>query len=147
MQGLGGRRIVPVRLFYYDALDDNGPEPERAAFAAYLDAVEQLADTSVATGYVKSSRRRGREQKAVDVQLAVDALEAALTGRADVIALVAGDGDFAPLAEAVRRAGPHCIVLAFPNSLARELRMAADRVVDLPDTPKIKALVPDSVTP
>jgi uncharacterized protein (TIGR00288 family) len=104
--------------------------------------VRRLPDTHVGEGYAR--RRRGvLQQKGVDVRLAVDALEAAVAQRVRIIGPVAGDADFVPLVEAIRRAGPHMVVLAFRESLAAELRGAADRVVFLPDEPADWASPPE----
>ena len=117
------------RVFYYDAIDW---QSEGAAQQdAYLRRVGAIPFTRVATGYMREARRRPREQKAVDVQLAVDALEAALSGRFNVCVIFTGDGDFAPLLDAVRRAGPFVLVAAFPKSLSLELNEAADAVIEL----------------
>ena len=45
--------------------------------------------------------------------------------------MVTGDADFAPLADAIRRIGPHVIVAAYPKSLASSLKAAADRFEDI----------------
>lgn len=123
------------RYFVYDAFDPNNPA--HADRQAYLRHIEQLEDVTVRTGYMRrSSRAHRRQQKGVDVQLAVDALEAARSGSIGVVALVTGDGDFAPLVEAVQRAGPHIFVFGFKESIADELREVADRVRFLEDIPE-----------
>jgi uncharacterized LabA/DUF88 family protein len=139
---IGGLRwdIAPVRVFYYDAVDET-PADEAARLEAdrqraYFDRLRRLPETHVVTGYLRPGRRGRRQQKGVDVQLAVDALEAALYQRVKAVALVAGDADFIPLAEAVRRAGPHVLVLAFESSLSDELHAAADRFIPLPEPPQ-----------
>lgn len=131
LPGLAGGMVD--RVFFYDALDQLADTEARERQDAYLSWVDRLHFTRVETGYVRRTRKRRREQKAVDVQLAVDALEAALAGRVRGIVLVAGDGDFAPLLDAVRRAGPFVYVLAFPKHLAPELVRAADEVYELPE--------------
>jgi len=135
------------RVFYYDALDRNASTDDATRQEAYLRRVSRLPFTRVETGYIRQTRKLVREQKAVDVQLAVDALEAALYNRARAIILVAGDGDFAPLLDAIRRAGPFVTVVAFAKSLSAELRDAADMVYELPDDfPREWLLAPTSQT-
>ena len=95
----------------------------------------QEEDPHVITGYVRRGHKGRREQKGVDVRLAVDDLDAAAAQRVKAIGRLAGDADFAPLATAIGRAGPHVIVLAFPGPLSSELRGAADRVILLSDPP------------
>lgn len=120
-------------MFFYDAIDENAPEQKKKDFQAYLAKVEQISYVAVVTGFVRPGKKKRREQKGVDVQIAVDALEAASSGRADAIVLIAGDADFCPLAEAVRRAGPFMLVFGYRLSMSSELRYSADVVGYLPD--------------
>jgi uncharacterized LabA/DUF88 family protein len=53
----------------------------------------------------------------------------------DAVVIASGDGDYVPAVQAIRRAGPHVLVLAFSQALSPELRDAADRVILLPDHP------------
>lgn len=123
--------VHAVRKFYYDALDEDAEPKVIEKQKAYLDKVRSLKDTHVVLGKIRKSKKK--EQKGVDVQLAVDALEAAKSGSVDVIALIAGDADFVPLVEAIRRAGPHVFVIAFNSSVALDLKNAADRYYSLPE--------------
>lgn len=76
-------------------------------------------------------RERGRS-KAVDVALTTDVLTLAAEGRYEVAVIFAGDGDYVPLVEAVKRMGRHVVVGFFEsNGLSPELRIAADEFVDL----------------
>jgi len=128
-------QLWATRIFYYDAADDTDPAADEKR--RYLDRVRRLPDTHVAEGDVRRRLRDGRrEQKGVDVQLAVDALSAAFSGQVAAIALVTGDADFVPLVEAIRHAGPHVLVMAFEQSLSEKLRATADRVVLLPYPPE-----------
>jgi uncharacterized LabA/DUF88 family protein len=127
-----GRYCQPTRYFVYDAIDESEDEAAQLRQRTYLTKVQRLPDTQVVTGRVKTSRR-GREQKGVDVRLAVDALEAAWSGVVDAVMIASGDADFEPLADAIRRAGPHVGILAFKSSLSLHLREAADRVYELPE--------------
>lgn len=78
-------------------------------------------------------RRRGRS-KAVDIALATEVLTLGSEGRYEVAVIVAGDGDYVPLVEAVKRLGLY-VVLAFFSTqgagLSPELRIAADNFVEL----------------
>ena len=69
-----------------------------------------------------------REQKGVDVRLAVEMLSDAQAGHLDVALLLAGDADFVPLVDEVRRHGVNVVVIAVETSLADTLRRAADEV-------------------
>jgi uncharacterized LabA/DUF88 family protein len=49
----------------------------------------------------------------------------------DVLVLVSGDGDYVPLVDYVREKGVRVEVYSFVESLAKELRIAADQWYDL----------------
>jgi uncharacterized LabA/DUF88 family protein len=117
-------QVVLSRVFYYDAVaEDDAVQP------AYLNKIDSLPDTFVAsTGFLRQRRNKSRGQKAVDVQLAVDALEAAYSRTVGAIVLITGDLDLLPLIEAIRRAGPHVILGTVEGHVAQELCSAADRV-------------------
>src|SRR5688572_16543081 len=72
-----GQPIRPVRLFFYEALDDSASATDQAALQLYLEQVESVSHVSVRTGFIRPGKRRPKEQKGVDVQIAVDAMEAA----------------------------------------------------------------------
>ena len=76
-------------------------------------------------------RRQGKS-KAVDLALATDVLTLAGEGRYEVAVIFAGDGDYVPVVEAVKRLGRHVVVGFFAGEgLSPELRIAADEFVDL----------------
>ena len=133
-------RTVPVltRTFYYDAVDTQAPPADQDRQRAYLDKLQLLPDVHVVRGEVARGGRR--EQKGVDVQLAVDALRAAAAGNVQMIAILSGDGDFAPLARAIRETGPHVVVIAFPRSLSTSLRQEADRFIAFDQPPPAWAI-------
>lgn len=78
-------------------------------------------------------RRQGKS-KAVDLSLATDALTLAGEDRYEVAVIFAGDADYVPVVEAVKRLGRHVVVGFFGGpgaGLSDELRIAADDFVDL----------------
>lgn len=78
-------------------------------------------------------RTQGKS-KAVDLALATDALTLAGEGRYEVAVIIAGDGDYVPVVEAVKRLGRHVVVGFFGakrSGLSEELQIAADDFVDL----------------
>jgi uncharacterized LabA/DUF88 family protein len=127
-----------ARVLYFDAEPD---EPVANDLADYWHIVESLEDTHLAFGWIRGkSNRRGPRQKAVDTLLAVEMVSGAYNKRFDVALLIAGDADFVPIVNEVRRAGPHVVVAAAtdPTNQSRynystELRRAADRFIELPN--------------
>ena len=78
---------------------------------------------------------RVRRQAGVDVDIACRALEMlyahSASDGAPALLLVAGDGDFVPLARAAHRAGATLLVAAWSHSLSPDLEAAADGLVYL----------------
>jgi uncharacterized LabA/DUF88 family protein len=76
-------------------------------------------------------RRQGRS-KAVDIVLTTEVLTLAVQKRYEVAVIIAGDGDYVPLIDAVKSLGVDVLVTFFEsNGLSPELRIAADDFVDL----------------
>jgi uncharacterized LabA/DUF88 family protein len=105
-----------LRAYYYHCLPYKGPAPseaESAAFAKkqeFFKVLDRLPRFQVREGRLerRGVDAKGRdvfEQKRVDVMLAVDMVEAVSTGKADTVVLLAGDSDFVPAVEAVKRMG------------------------------------------
>ena len=82
----------------------------------------------------KLFKREHGKSKAVDLALATDVLTLAGEGRYEVAVIFAGDGDYVPVVEAVKRLGRHVVVGFFAgegHGLSDELRIAADDFVDI----------------
>lgn len=93
------------RTYYYDAIDyerhateaEDGFQARVAQAEGVHDHINNLPGFHVRKGHVRRSpKRRNREQKALDVQLAVDALEHAARGNMKLMLLLAGDLDWRP---------------------------------------------------
>jgi uncharacterized LabA/DUF88 family protein len=68
----------------------------------------------------------------VDIALTKDLLRHAFLGNYDVAVLVAGDGDYVPLVDEVKRLGKVVYVEFFRQSgLSNNLRLAADRFFEM----------------
>jgi len=81
-------------------------------------------------------RTGDRKSKGVDIALTKDVLSHAFLSNYDAAVLIAGDGDYVPLIEEVKRLGKLVFVLFFrePDAgLSDELRLAADNFIDLSD--------------
>ena len=79
-------------------------------------------------GHVRRSLKRKREQKAVDVQLAVDALEHAARSNMTMAILLTGDLDFEPLLGSLERMGVRTRLAYVPRHTSTDLLRAADEI-------------------
>lgn len=131
-----GREMGISRTFIYGAIDEGNAETQ--GVEAWLKRNDEEIDTHVRWGRLAGTPGKGRRarQKAVDVQLAVDAVAGAARGVFDVALLLAGDADFVPVVEAVRESGPLVAIYGFQSSLSDHLRRAADRIGYLRTDPK-----------
>jgi uncharacterized LabA/DUF88 family protein len=125
------------RTYYYDAINyqqgaaettDDYEARIRKAVALH-DHISSQVGYHVREGHVrKSPQRKKQEQKGVDVQLAVDALEHAARGNMQRAILFSGDLDFEPLLTSLVRMGVHTKLVYVPGHATQELRQAADEI-------------------
>ncbi|MHC4405716.1 MAG: NYN domain-containing protein [Planctomycetota bacterium] len=78
-------------------------------------------------------KKKGTKAKGVDIALTKDMLVHAFLDNYDVAVLVAGDGDYVPLLEEIKRLGKRIVVVFFDekHGLNPELRRCVDRCVIL----------------
>jgi uncharacterized LabA/DUF88 family protein len=123
------------KLFLYDSVDDSPRDGETAEAAtarvapriAELDRAQASIGCHVRYGSVKKgNRRRGHEQKEVDVLLAVEMLTHAYRGNFRRAVLMTGDLDFKPLVDSLVSFGSNVEVWHARRSGARGLLDAAD---------------------
>jgi hypothetical protein len=107
-----------ARAYYYTSLVGD-PDARRSV----EDALKSLGFTPRVF-----ARPRGQAKaKGVDISLATDLLGHAFRDHLDAAVLVAGDGDYVPLVEEVKRTGKH-VYVAFleTHGLSPGLKLAAD---------------------
>lgn len=120
---VGSKRCMEIKLF----ASEIDPMPEKqSAFYKKLeyDGVNViLTEQKIRAGKIK--------EEAIDVALAVDMVADVWDGKVDVVVLVAGDGDYVPLVNKVRKRGV-TVQLAFCNvGLSDKLRRAVHDFIDL----------------
>ena len=77
-------------------------------------------------------KAKNQRSKGVDIALCRDMLTHAFRNHYEVAVLVAGDGDYVPLVEQVKRLGKPVLVWFFSEvGLSPELRLASDGFLDL----------------
>ena len=120
------------KTFYFDALPGIKPDQTQESFAAVaaakqfeLDYINSLPNVHVRSGVSFHRRRRGMEQKGVDILLAIQALTTAYRGTSSNMMLVLGDLDFAPLVEELVAIGVS-VKLLHSHATNAELVRAAD---------------------
>jgi uncharacterized LabA/DUF88 family protein len=111
-----------IRRHYYTSAP--GDRDARSAIE------EELRGVGIESPYVFHRPKSGRAKR-VDITLATDMLSHAHRNNYDVAVLVAGDGDYVPLVEAVKREGQQVTVWFVKDGLNPELRAAADHFWDL----------------
>lgn len=123
--------VCLTRVIYYDARPDEDVE-ENKELRDYWSAVELLRDTELGFGSLRGgTKRKPPRQKGVDTLLAVDMLVGAFTGIYSVAVLIAGDADFVPVVNEVRRRGVMVVLASNEQEVARDLRRSADRFVPI----------------
>jgi uncharacterized LabA/DUF88 family protein len=71
--------------------------------------------------------------KGVDISLATDLLSNAFNNNFDIALLFAGDADYIPLVEQVKRLGKRLLIVSFSSRLSDDLRLSSDRTYVIDD--------------
>ena len=111
-----------IRRYYYTSAGGDRDEHERIA--------NELRDLGIEAPRVFPRKQKGRSKR-VDITLATDMLTHAHRGNYDLAVLVAGDGDYVPLVEAVQGEGKRVALWFVDDGLNPALRAAADHYWDL----------------
>ena len=115
----------PVRSYYYTSLIGDSD--------AIRETEEQLWKLKLSHQVFKKIRQE-EKAKGVDIALTKDMLVQAFLNNYSHAYLFAGDGDYVPLVEEVKRLGKRVIICFFRNEgLSPELRLASDEFMDITD--------------
>jgi len=118
-------RHLATRAYYYTSVRGDNPK------------IADVKENLWSLGFTPSvfSRPSGdRKAKGVDIALTKDMLSHAFLANYDAAVLIAGDGDYVPLLEEVKRLGKLVYVIFFTHPAAGlndDLRLAADYFLDL----------------
>lgn len=117
------------RTFYYDAFPDrNDPDfsAKNVLKEALFDRINLLPNWRAHYGTSRNrNRKRGTEQKGVDVLLAIEVFQHAVSGNMDVASILTGDLDFFPLFEALVQTPVKTELLYYPKSISKDLMYSA----------------------
>jgi len=114
-----------TRSYYYTSLWGDYPE---------LSSVrEKLWSLGFQPEVFKKEGRREEKAKGVDIMLTKDVLSHAFMDNYDIVVLVAGDGDYVPLVNEVKRLGKQvCVAFFRPEfGLNSDLKLASDSFADI----------------
>jgi uncharacterized LabA/DUF88 family protein len=125
------------RAYYYDCLDDVKKDAETEEQFKdrvqqqqdSLDAIDKVEGLHVRPGFL--SRGRRRQQKEVDVLLAVDMLTHSFSKSMDAAVLLSGDRDFRRVVESSVRLGTVVKVAYEPRTGSKELAREADNEMEI----------------
>lgn len=123
--------------------DYDRPMEQKAIRAYYYTAVfggtevpDQVSDSLWKLGFDPKvfSKKTGARSKGVDITLTKDMLGHAFRDHYDIGVIVAGDGDYTPLVDEVKRTGKLVYVVFLEKTgLSQQLKLAADKFVGIED--------------
>lgn len=130
-QTIGDRRLVHARAYCPIYSDYGGRLEEQRSVAPVWGTGFDIVTKPVKV-FADGTRKAD-----LDLVLAMDVIRRLDT--MDVMALMSGDGDFVPLVELVREKGVRVELYCFVESLAQELRLAANAFFDLHELKEVHA--------
>jgi uncharacterized LabA/DUF88 family protein len=124
-------RPVDVKLvnaFWYTGLKD--PQDQRG-FRDALISLGYTVRTKILKEYYDDTSGRISQKANLDIEIVVDMFST--VDQYDQVILFSGDGDFERAIELLRAKNTHITVVSTEGMIARELRNATDRYIDLND--------------
>ena len=122
------QNIVLVNAFWYTGLKD--PQDQRG-FRDALISLGYTVRTKILKEYYDDSSGRYSQKANLDIEIVVDMFNT--VEQYDRVILFSGDGDFERAIELLRSKNTHITVVSTEGMIARELRNATDRYIDLND--------------
>lgn len=117
-----------VNAFWYTGLKD--PQDQRG-FRDALISLGYTVRTKILKEYYDDSSGRYSQKANLDIEIVVDMFNT--VEQYDRVVLFSGDGDFERAIELLRSKNTHITVVSTEGMIARELRNATDRYIDLND--------------
>ncbi|PSB02487.1 LabA-like NYN domain-containing protein [Merismopedia glauca] len=120
--------ITLVNAFWYTGLKD--PQDQRG-FRDALISLGYTVRTKILKEYYDDSSGRYSQKANLDIEIVVDMFNT--VEQYNQVILFSGDGDFERAIELLRSKNTHITVVSTEGMIARELRNATDRYIDLND--------------
>ncbi|MEB3827881.1 LabA-like NYN domain-containing protein [Phormidium sp. CCY1219] len=122
------RGIMLINAFWYTGLKD--PQDQRG-FRDALISLGYTVRTKILKEYYDDTSGRYSQKANLDIEIVVDMFNT--VDQYDRVVLFSGDGDFERAIELLRSKNTHITVVSTEGMIARELRNATDRYIDLND--------------
>jgi uncharacterized LabA/DUF88 family protein len=120
------RDVELVNAFWYTGLKD--PQDQRG-FRDALISLGYTVRTKILKEYYDDNSGRYSQKANLDIEIVVDMFNT--VDQYDRVILFSGDGDFERAIELLRSKNTHITVVSTEGMIARELRNATDRYIDL----------------
>lgn len=120
--------IMLINAFWYTGLKD--PQDQRG-FRDALISLGYTVRTKILKEYYDDTSGRYSQKANLDIEIVVDMFNT--VDQYDRVVLFSGDGDFERAIELLRSKNTHITVVSTEGMIARELRNATDRYIDLND--------------
>lgn len=120
--------IELVNAFWYTGLKDL---QDQRGFRDALISLGYTVRTKILKEYYDDTSGRYSQKANLDIEIVVDMFNTA--DQYDRVILFSGDGDFERAIELLRGKNTHITVVSTEGMIARELRNATDRYIDLND--------------
>ncbi|MFM7220441.1 MAG: NYN domain-containing protein [Nodosilinea sp.] len=118
--------VTLVNAFWYTGLKD--PQDQRG-FRDALISLGYTVRTKILKEYYDDTSGRYSQKANLDIEIAIDMFNT--VDQYDQVILFSGDGDFERAIELLRSKSTHITVVSTDGMIARELRNATDRYIDL----------------
>ncbi|NJL81870.1 MAG: NYN domain-containing protein [Chloroflexaceae bacterium] len=123
--------VLLVNAFWYTGLKDS---QDQRGFRDALISLGYTVRTKILKEYYDDSSGRYSQKANLDIEIVVDMFNT--VEQYDQVILFSGDGDFERAIELLRSKNTHITVVSTEGMIARELRNATDRYIDLNDIRK-----------
>lgn len=118
--------IVFVNAFWYTGLKDS---QDQRGFRDALISLGYTVRTKILKEYYDDNSGRYSQKANLDIEIVIDMFNT--VEQYDRVVLFSGDGDFERAIELLRSKNTHITVVSTEGMIARELRNATDRYIDL----------------
>ena len=120
--------VTLINAFWYTGLKDS---QDQRGFRDALISLGYTVRTKILKEYYDDSSGRYSQKANLDIEIVIDMFNT--VEQYDRVVLFSGDGDFERAIELLRSKSTHITVVSTEGMIARELRNATDRYIDLND--------------